>query len=54
MTNKTYSIKNITPKRFKDKLLTLEATNPRQAEDKMFKFIYNIKPCVKVKEKPNE
>tara|TARA_R100001086_G_scaffold95298_1_gene47433 strand:+ start:89 stop:265 length:177 start_codon:yes stop_codon:yes gene_type:complete len=51
MTNKTYSLKFITPKRFLNKPLIVKAKNPKEAKELMLEFLHKInKRFVKVYE----
>ena len=51
MTNKTYSLKFITPKRFINKPLIVKAKNPKKAKELMLEFLHKVnKRFVKVYE----
>ena len=55
MTNKTYSIKFITPKRFKNKPLKVKAKNPKEAKELMLEFLHKFnKRFVKVYEEKKQ
>ena len=51
MTNKTYSLKFVKPKRFLNKQLKVKASNPKKAKELMLEFLHKVhKRFVKVYE----
>ena len=51
MTNKTYSVKFVKPKRFLNKQLKVKANNPKKAKELMLEYLHKInKRFVKVYE----
>ena len=51
MTDKTYSVKFVKPKRFLNKQLKVKANNPKKAKELMLEFLHKVnKRFVKVYE----